>query len=173
MHDFKINYGNIKTYDVGDGEGVRVSLFVSGCDFHCKECHNSEAWDYNYGNNFNQTTLNFLKHSISESYISGLSILGGEPLAPKNREDVFEIIREVKKEFPNKTIWLWSGYTFETIKEKNIIPIDVLNMIDVLVDGLFEIEKRDLSLKYRGSRNQRVIDIKKSLETDTIVNYCE
>ena len=165
MEEFTIKYGNIKPIDSADGEGVRVSLFVSGCNFKCKGCHNEEAWDFNYGKPFTNETLDYIDECLSKDYISGFSVLGGEPLDPKNVNDVIKIITHVHNKFPNKTIWLWTGNTLENIIKKELIDYHVLReMIDVLVDGPFILEQRDLTLKFRGSRNQRVIDVKKTFD---------
>lgn len=169
--DFTINYGNIKKIDSADGPGVRVALYVSGCLFRCKGCHNQEAQDYKYGKKFTETTLNEIIDALKVEYITGFSILGGEPLDPKNREDVFRIIEEIHKAVPEKSIWLWTGYEYCEIL--TFIPKEILNYIDVIVDGPFILELRDLSLKFRGSRNQRVIDVKATLKNESITYYCD
>ena len=163
-----MRYNKIRTMDISNGEGVRVSLFVQGCDFHCKGCFNSEAWDFQGGKEFTTETLNTLLDLCDKEYIKGLSILGGEPLHPNNIETVANICKCFKQKYPNKTIWLWSGFRYEDIlnRESNY---DILNLIDILVDGQFEIDKKDLNLKWRGSSNQRVIDCKKSLLENKII----
>lgn len=183
--EYNINYANIKKIDSADGPGIRVSLFVSGCCFRCNGCHNSDAWDYNYGKPFTETTMNELYESIDKDFIEGFSILGGEPLDPKNAEAVKKIIKNVKEKFPNKTIWLWTAYTFNEIILKNILDVETLKCLDVIVDGPFELDKRSLSIKYRGSTNQRVIDVKKtlpkitvseqqmSIRDEDIIKYCD
>lgn len=175
-----MNYANIKPIDSVDGEGIRVSLFVSGCHFHCSGCQNVEQWDYKCGTKFTNETQKLINSLLTKSYISGFSILGGEPLDPKNRKTVFEIIENTRRYLDetgiltcNKTIWLWTGYTYEYLIENNIIPRKILEKIDVIVDGLFYIAQRDITLKFRGSRNQRVIDVKKSLELNNVVCWCE
>jgi anaerobic ribonucleoside-triphosphate reductase activating protein len=187
MSEYNIKYGNIKPIDSADGEGVRVSLFVSGCNFHCKGCHNYEAWDFNYGKDFTEETMNEIYNYLDKSFISGFSVLGGEPLDPKNVEAVKKIINNVKNKFPDKNIWLWTGYDFEKLITYNILDIETLKNIDVLIDGQFILERRNLSLLHRGSDNQRVIDLKKTLpnvifapnpycshiDTDKIVLYCK
>jgi anaerobic ribonucleoside-triphosphate reductase activating protein len=169
--NFKINYANIKSIDTADGEGVRVALYVSGCSFKCEGCHNKEAWDYNYGDPFTEETLISIIHDLNKKFIAGFSILGGEPLDEKNRDDVFKIISIIKEKFPNKTIWLWTGNTWENIIKNDIIPKDILGKIDIIVDGPFILKERNLSLKFRGSNNQRVIDVKESLKHNSVICY--
>ena len=169
--NFRINYANIKPIDTADGEGVRVALYVSGCSFKCEGCHNKEAWDYNYGEPFTEETLKTIINALNKNFIAGFSILGGEPLDKHNREDVFKIISIIKEKFPNKTIWLWTGNTWEKILRNKIIPREILEKIDVIVDGLFVLSKRNLSLKFRGSDNQRVIDVKESLKRNSVICY--
>jgi anaerobic ribonucleoside-triphosphate reductase activating protein len=174
--EFKINYGNIKFFDVSDGPGIRVALYVSGCNFHCEGCHNEEAWNFNFGTKFThkhmKLILDLLKKKDNSIDRDGLSILGGEPLDPKNRSDVLSIIEIVKEQCPDKTIWLWTGFTYEKIVSENIIPKNILEKIDVIVDGQFVLAERDISLKYRGSKNQRVIDVQKTLKENMITYYC-
>ena len=172
FYNFNINYANIKTIDTADGEGVRVALYVSGCSFRCEGCHNKDAWDYDYGKSFTEETLNYIIEHLDKNFIAGFSILGGEPLDERNREDVFKIITIIKEKFPNKTIWLWTGNTWEKIIKKEIIPVEILKKIDVIVDGPFILEKRNLSLKFRGSNNQRGIDVRETLKTNTLTCYC-
>lgn len=167
-----MNYAMIKSLDSADGEGFRVALYVSGCLFKCQGCHNQDLWDYNYGEKFTNDTLNYIYELLKYNHVSGFSILGGEPLDPKNREEVCNIICKVREMCDNdpltknRTIWLWTGYLYEHIIEYNIIPRDVLEKIDVIVDGLFDISQRDVSLQFRGSRNQRIISVKRSLEVN-------
>lgn len=156
-----MNYAVLKKYDVANGPGVRVSLFVSGCRHHCKGCFNSEAWDFDYGNLFGKSTMEEIIEALDKDYIEGFSVLGGEPFEKENKETVFNIIRTVKEHFPNKTIWCYSGSLFEELKETSM---DILSLIDVLVDGEFVEEKKNLRLKFRGSENQRLVDVQKSLE---------
>lgn len=172
MEKYNIYYGNIKYCNASDGPGVRVSIYFSGCTVHCKGCHNPETWDFKYGNLFTEHVLDKVIEAVKQPFYSGLSIAGGEPLELKNREDVFKIIKKVYKE-THKSIWLWTSYTFEDIISGNIIPLDVLECIDVIVDGKFELDKKDLNLYYRGSSNQRIIDVKNSLElkTTVVLNY--
>lgn len=170
-----MNYADIKQYDVANGPGVRVSIFVSGCNHHCKGCFNKEAWDFNYGEPFTQFTMSKIISYMEPSYVKGLTVLGGEPLDPKNQPGVLKLLRKVKKTYPEKSIWLFSGYDFEKdiLGEMydNIIVREILSYIDVLVDGKFVEELKDLSLRFKGSRNQRTICVKESLEKGKIVLY--
>lgn len=182
-----MNYAEIKYYDISNGLGVRTSLFVSGCNHHCKGCFNEIAWDFNYGNKFTDETMNDILKSLEPEYIAGLSILGGEPLDPDNINTVIQIIMKVKQKYPNKSIWVYTGYNFNDIydlndykyylytrncgKSYNYYKNIALNSIDVLVDGKFEEDKKDITLKFRGSSNQRIIDVKQSLLQHKIVEY--
>lgn len=172
-----MNYGEIKNCDIANGEGVRVSLFVSGCTHHCKNCFNEKTWDFSFGEPFTKETEEKILKMLAESYINGLSLLGGEPFEPSNQKVLYPFLQRVKKEFPNKNIWCYSGYTFEeltgTSRASTDITKDMLLLIDILVDGEFKEELKDISLKFRGSSNQNVIDVKKSFETGTKVLYLE
>ena len=159
-----MNYAKIKPVDVANGEGVRVSLFVSGCSHHCKGCFNSELWNYDAGQDMTTGTLAELLALCSKDYISGLSLLGGEPLDPKNIITLQYVCQFIKNKLPHKTIWCYTGYEWERIKH-----LDILKYVDVLVDGQFVQELADPRLKFRGSSNQRIIDVKKSLELDRVV----
>ena len=165
-----MNYGNIKKFDIANGKGVRLSLFVSGCKFHCKDCFNEEAWDFNYGNNYNALTEKEILNHITLPYIAGLSILGGDPLW-QSYTDIMELINLCKEVHKlNKDIWIWSGFTWDEIFIQgettldNIARQNLISNCDVFIDGLFEADKKDLSLAWRGSSNQRVIDVQKTLE---------
>jgi anaerobic ribonucleoside-triphosphate reductase activating protein len=164
-----MNYAQIRDMDIVNGQGIAVSLFVSGCPHHCKGCFNAETWDFNGGKEFNDEVINHIIELCGNEVISGLSILGGEPLNPKNIEGSTKLAKIFKEKFPNKTIWLWSGYLFDDyIHDKEIV-----NYIDVIVDGQFKIELSSPLLKYKGSSNQRVIDVKKTLKSKKIVLYEE
>ena len=163
-----MNYAAIKKTDIANGPGVRVSLFVSGCRRHCKGCFNSETWDFNYGNLFGKSTMNEILEALDKEYIEGFSILGGEPFENENKETVYNVIRTVKEKFSQKTIWCYSGFCFEELAESSR---NILELIDVLVDGAFVEEKKNLRLKFRGSENQRIIDVKKSLEKGETVEF--
>lgn len=165
-----MNIADIKKFDVANGTGVRTSVFVSGCEHNCKGCFNQIAKDFAYGEEFNGEVLELINTYVSNENVVGLSILGGEPMNPKNLEGVFTIITYIKAHNPNKSIWLWSGYTYdELIARKCMLTISILQSIDVLVDGKFDINKKDLTLKYKGSSNQRVIDIPLSLKENKII----
>lgn len=163
-----MRYNKIRKMDISNGEGVRVSLFVQGCSFHCKNCFNQETWDFNGGKEFTTAEIQKIIELANKDYIAGLSVLGGEPLHNNNVDEVFHIVATFKEKFPNKDIWLWTGFKFEdAIKDSK--RKFILRNIDVLVDGQFEEDKKDLTLKWRGSSNQRVIDCKKSLDENKII----
>ena len=172
-----MNYATIKPTDVANGPGVRVTLFVSGCTHHCKGCFNSEAWDFGYGQEFTEETQKELLRLLSPDYIVGLTLLGGEPMEPANQTGLLPFIKKVKKQFPLKTIWCFTGYDFEQDILGKMFPAsevtrELLPLLDVMVDGKFIEEKRNLRLKFRGSENQRILDMKKSLATKAAV-WCE
>ena len=156
-----MNYTLIRSIDIANGEGIGTALFVSGCPFHCEGCFNPETWDYGYGKEFTQKTLISLIEATDKSYISRISILGGEPLAPVNLDTVSLIIESLKKRFPEKRIWIYSGYTYESLNKNQL---RVISKADILVDGQFIKEKKDLNLKFRGSSNQRIIDIQQTIK---------
>lgn len=171
-----MNYANIKYFDVSNGEGIRTSLYVSGCKNHCKGCFNQCAWDFLYGKEYTQEVENEILESINKPFIQGLSILGGDPMEIENQPYVLGLIKKFREKYKNtKNIWIWSGYLFD--KElieggKRFIPNitnEIISNIDVLIDGLFILEKRDLMLKFRGSENQRIIDVQKSLLNNKII----
>lgn len=169
-----MNYADIKTVDVQDGNGVRVSLYVSGCHFHCKGCHNQEAWDFNYGKKYDEQTEEYILKQLDHDYISGLSILGGEPLEPENQKALVGLVQKVKQRYPNKDIWCYTGYDFEKnvlgemYKKFDFTP-KLLDNIDVIVDGEFQEEKKLVDLKFRGSTNQRKVDVKSSIKCNKLV----
>ena len=150
-----MNYGSVLDFDFNNGDGVRVSLWVSGCPHACHNCHNQDLWNKNFGKPFTYDSLKGLMKLLEKDISKGLSILGGEPLAPYNIDTVTEICRVCKKLYPNKSIWLWTGYSYEEVKDH-----EIMNYIDVLVDGKFIEELKDPKLRYRGSSNQRVINVK-------------
>ncbi len=161
-----MRYNTIRQLDIANGPGCRVSLFIQGCSFNCPGCFNTTARDFEGGKEFTEQTLEAIFALAEPSHISGLSILGGEPLHPRNREDTLKLTREFKKKYPDKTVWLWTGYLFEEVFE------DLVDSgIDVVVDGRFLEEQKDLRLKYRGSANQRVIDLKETLRTGDLILY--
>ena len=169
-----MNYATIKNCDIANGPGVRVSLFVSGCTHHCKGCFNAIAWDFDYGQPFTQETVNTILTMLKPSYVKGITLLGGEPFEPQNQPDLVGLLRQVRANFPEKTVWAFSGYLFD----KDIFPgklgdpeitREFLSLLDVLVDGPFEEDKKDLTLRFRGSSNQRLIDVPASLEKGEVV----
>ena len=164
-----MNYGEIKKYDIADGEGVRVSLFVSGCTHHCKGCFNAETWDFNFGKPFTEETEKELLEALEPAYITGLTLLGGEPFEPANQQALLPFIRKFKEMFPGKTIWCYTGYTLETdlLSESRArceYTDEMLSYIDVLVDGEFVQDLKDIRLIFRGSSNQRVLRLQETLE---------
>ena len=164
-----MRYNKIRKMDIADGEGIRVSVFFQGCAFHCKECFNPETWDFDCGEEFTDKEIDQIIELAKPNHIAGLSLLGGEPMHPKNIEGSTRLAKKFKETYPNKTIWAWTGFLFdEYLKDKEIV-----NYLDVVVDGQFKIEQRNLNLKWRGSENQRVIDVKKSLKKGEVVLYCE
>lgn len=173
-----MNYADIKQIDVANGTGIRVSLFVSGCTHHCKNCFNPETWDFNYGKPFTDKEIQYIIDSCKESYIQGLSILGGEPMEYVNQQGLLPLVKSFKEAYPDKTIWCYTGYTFEKdllLKMSNEWEYtkDLLSCIDVLVDGEFIEEEKDLSLRFRGSRNQRIIDVQASLKEGKTILWNE
>lgn len=154
-----MRYAQIRKKDIANGPGIRVSIFVQGCHFHCKNCFNSDTWDFNGGQEFKQEDLDRLLEYGEDAHVCGLSVLGGEPLNERNVDGVVDICKAFREKFPDKSIWLWSGYTYESLNDNQR---RVLDYLDVLVDGQFVDELKDFRLKYRGSSNQRVIDAKKS-----------
>ncbi len=171
-----MNYAEIKYYDIANGEGVRVSLFVSGCRRHCKNCFNKIAWDFSYGHPFTEEVQAHILSALEPYYIAGLSLLGGDPFEPENQTALLPFVREVKRRFPEKKIWCYTGYTFEngSLKEREAVtPVtrELISLIDVLVDGPFVEELKDIRLKFRGSSNQRVLDVRRTLESGEPVLY--
>lgn len=169
-----MNYGNIKKHDIANGPGVRVSLFVSGCTHHCPGCFNPETWDFNYGQPFDSDVINEILEALQPSYIHGFSLLGGEPFEYKNQQALLPLLKEIKSRFPSKDIWCYTGYDFEKdiledMAKKWPETYDMLSYIDVLIDGEFVEEKKDLALRFRGSSNQRIICVQESLKEDKIV----
>ena len=164
-----MNYGEIKKYDIADGEGVRVSLFVSGCTHHCKGCFNAETWDFNFGKPFTEETEKEILEALEPGYITGLTLLGGEPFEPANQQALLPFIRRFKEMFPQKTIWCYTGYTLETdllaeSRARCEYTDEMLSYIDVLVDGEFVQDLKDIRLIFRGSSNQRVLRLQETLK---------
>lgn len=172
-----MNYADIRPIDVANGPGVRVSLFVSGCTHHCKECFNPETWDFAYGAPFTQVEADAILKYLEPDYIKGLSLLGGEPFEPENQSAVLELVRQVRARYPHKDVWCYSGYLFEQLRDGKVGEHSqaLLEQLDVLVDGPFMIEQKELSLRFRGSANQRLIDVPESLRRGEVVLWdkCE
>ena len=193
-----MNYGQIFETDIANGIGCRTSLFVSGCRHHCRECFNPETWNFDFGVPFTEDTENEVIESLKPDYIEGLSLLGGEPMEPENQPTILKLLRRVKKEVPKATIWMYSGYTFEELTDidnkrchvsellgagekhpvsagvkdqsaKSDVTYEILGMLDILVDGEFKIDKKDITLHFRGSSNQRIIDVPMSLKKGSVV----
>ena len=169
-----MNYATIKSRDIANGPGVRVSLFVSGCTHRCPGCFNEEAWDFNFGQPFTQEVIDRILEDLSPSFVKGLTLLGGEPFDPRNQPAIVELLRQVKAKYPEKSIWAFSG----NLIDRDILPgklrdpaitREYLSYLDVLVDGPFVQAKKNLTLRFRGSENQRLIDVPASLESGTVV----
>ncbi len=166
-----MNYANIKYNDISNGPGVRTSVYVSGCPHHCKGCFNQETWDFNFGKEFTDEVIEEILDKSSEDHIKGLTVLGGEPLAPDNQSDVLKLVRVFRERYPKKTIWLFTGYLYEDLKSvyKTQITELIFKYLDVVVDGPFIEHDKDYALGFRGSSNQRIIDVKKTKEKKMIV----
>ena len=163
-----MNYATIKKTDVANGPGVRVSLFVSGCTHHWKGCFNSEAWDFHYGQAYTEETEQEILQALAPDYIRGLSLLGGEPMEPENRGAVLSLVKKVREQYPQKTIWCYTGYHFDRdllrwMEEGDPVITELLPLLDVIVDGEFIEERKNLRLAFRGSENQRILDVQLSL----------
>ena len=169
-----MNYATIKNCDIANGPGVRISLFVSGCTHRCKGCFNEVAWDFDYGQPFTQETIEEILNMLAPPHIAGITLLGGEPFEPQNQPALLDLLRQIKAKMPEKSIWAFSGYLFEKdILAGRLGPKEItqefVSYLDVLVDGPFILEKKDLMLRFRGSSNQRLIDVKASLQSGTTV----
>ena len=167
-------YGTIKNFDVADGPGCRVSLFVSGCRNHCPGCFNRETWDFCYGQEYTRETEQMLLKALVPAYIQGLSLLGGDPFEPENQRELLPLLRSVKTALPEKDIWAYTGYTLEKLQNAEGHPRcevtdEMLSMIDILVDGPFIEARKNISLRFRGSDNQRIIDLPNTLKSGEIV----
>lgn len=186
-----MRYAQIRSMDISNGEGVGVSLFVQGCPFHCKNCFNSETWDFNGGKEWTEKTKNKFMELIDRPYIKRMSFLGGECLADQNLDEVLKLVKQIRISFPEKTIWLYTGFCWNDIMcsfaglQADCVVLDkkdieawekrrkIISNVDVLVDGEYIDEQKDLSLKFKGSKNQRVIDVKQSLAQNKVVLYCD
>ena len=185
-----MRFASMRNLDISNGEGVGVSIFVQGCDRHCFNCFNSETWDFNGGKEWTEETKNKFIKLIDRPYINRISVLGGEPLAEQNLDEVLSLIKEIRISFPKKTIWLYTGFEWNSLMSKicqptfpdkdfeHIIEIhkkrkEIISLCNIVIDGEYIDEQRDITLKWRGSSNQRVIDVKQSLAQNKIVLYCD
>lgn len=173
-----MHYGEIKNCDIANGIGVRVSLFVSGCTNHCEDCFQPETWDFNYGNDFTEETENKILEILAPDYICGLTVLGGEPFEPENQRVLVDFLRKVRRKYPEKSIWCFTGFTLEMLETEGThchceVTEEMLALIDVLVDGRFDKNKKNISLRFRGSENQRLIDLNLTRECGTLTLWNE
>ena len=173
-----MHYGEIKNCDIANGIGVRVSLFVSGCTNHCEDCFQPETWDFNYGNDFTEETENRILEMLAPDYICGLTVLGGEPFEPENQRVLVDFLRKVRRKYPEKSIWCFTGFTLEMLETEGThchceVTEEMLSLIDVLVDGRFDKNKKNISLRFRGSENQRLIDLNLTRECGTLTLWNE
>ncbi len=172
-----MKYATIKTVDIANGTGVRVSLFVSGCTHRCPECFNEIAWDFNYGQEFNQETIDLILKALEPSHIAGLTLLGGEPMELVNQEGLIPLLQQVRKMYPDKDIWCYTGYLYEDLlpggKVHGPYSDEILSYLDILVDGPFILAQKNIRLKFRGSENQRIIDVKRTNQSRQIVLWDE
>lgn len=170
-------YATIKKVDIANGTGVRVSLFVSGCTHHCPECFNEIAWDFHYGEEFTDQTIDYLIELMRASHIQGLSLLGGEPMEPSNQKGLLPLLQRMQQELPDKDVWCYTGYLLEDLLEGGrahcSVSNELLSYIDVLVDGPFILAEKNIRLKFRGSNNQRIIDMNQTRKEKKIVLWCE
>lgn len=169
-----MNYATIKKRDIANGVGVRVSLFVSGCTHRCKNCFNKETWDFSYGEKYTDETEKTILSFLEPSFVNGLSLLGGEPFEPQNQKELVGLLKKVKERFPHKDIWCYTGYLFDEqllndSRARCEYTDEMLSYIDVLVDGPYIEEEKDITLQFRGSKNQRVIDVKRSIAENSII----
>lgn len=172
-----MNYATIKRHDIANGPGVRVSLFVSGCNHHCPNCFNPETWDFAYGDPCDQSVVDSILESLAPSYIRGLSLLGGEPMEPANQAAVLAVAQQVRSQLPDKTIWCYTGFLFEDLLGGKVgdgaVVRQLLELLDVLVDGPFVEDLKNPDLRFRGSSNQRLIDVPATLKSGEIVLWDE
>ena len=169
-----MNYGEIKKCDIANGEGVRVTLFVSGCTHHCKGCFQPETWNFSYGKPFDEAAMQEVLTALAPYYVNGLTLLGGEPFEPENQRGLLPLLKEVRRRFPEKNIWCYTGYTLESdlLSESRArceCTDEMLSLLDVLVDGEFVEAKKNISLPFRGSENQRIIDVPKTLAAGEVI----
>ena len=171
-----MHYGEIKNCDIANGEGVRVSLFVSGCTNRCEHCFQPQTWDFEYGTPFTQETENTLLELLAPSYIRGLTLLGGEPMEPRNQVALLPFVHRVREQYPDKDIWCFTGFTYEELNcdghyARTAVTDELLSMIDVLVDGRYVEALHDISLLFRGSSNQRIIDLNQTRRNQTLTEW--
>lgn len=171
---FKFHFGNIKKNDIANGKGVRVTLFVSGCTNHCKNCFQPETWNFDYGKPYTKETEDEVIDALKPSHISGLTLLGGEPFEPENQRELVKLLRRVRDELPEKNIWSFTGFVLDQDlldggRKHCEVTDEMLSLLDVLVDGPFKEEEKDITLAFRGSRNQRLIDMKKTLKEQEVI----
>lgn len=164
-----MNYATIKSHDIANGPGVRVSLFVSGCTHHCKDCFNQEAWDFDYGQRFDDAVMEHILELLAPDYIRGITYLGGEPLDPRNQAGLLELTRRIRARYPKKSIWCFTGYVWEALPQVPEVTQALISQLDVLVDGPFLVEQKNLRLRFRGSENQRLIDVPGTLAAGRVV----
>ena len=173
-----MHYGEIKNNDIANGNGIRVTLFVSGCTNHCKNCFQPQTLDFEYGQPFTSETEDYIIKLLSSDYIAGLTVLGGEPFEPSNQQALCPFLKKVRDTYPDKDIWMFSGFTLEELRKEGSHPHcgvteEILGMIDVLVDGRFVEELKDITLRFRGSSNQRLIDMKETNKQGKIIPWCD
>ena len=178
QEDEVMYYGNIKKNDIANWKGVRVTLFVSGCTNHCKNCFQPETWNFDYGNPYTKEVEDEIIEALKPSHIAGLTLLGGEPFEPENQRELVKLLRRVRKELPEKNIWSFTGFILDQDlldggRKHCEVTDEMLSLLDVLVDGPFKEEEKDITLAFRGSKNQRVIDMKKSLDEKEVILYME
>ncbi|MGN0178740.1 MAG: anaerobic ribonucleoside-triphosphate reductase activating protein [Monoglobaceae bacterium] len=171
-----MHYGEIKNCDIANGVGVRVSLFVSGCTNHCKNCFQPQTWDFEYGKPFTGETENYILNLLKPSHISGLTVLGGEPFEPSNQRVLYPFLKRVREAYPKKSIWMYSGFTYEELLTEGgysncEVTYEILKLADVLVDGRYDEELKNIGLRFRGSSNQRLIDLKETFKQNKIVLF--
>lgn len=168
-----MNYAGLKTYTIENGTGVRVSLFVSGCRHHCKDCFNAETWDFDYGTPFTEETEDEVICAMKPDYMAGLTLLGGDPGEPENQTALLPLLRRIRAELPGKTVWIYTGYLYGDFaadgKAYCAATEEFLSLCDIMVDGPFVAEQKDISLRFRGSKNQRIIDLHKTRENGRVV----
>ena len=171
-------YGNIKMYDVANGEGVRVTLFVSGCRIHCEGCFQAQTWDFKFGEPYTEETQKYILELLGNEHIDGLTVLGGEPFEPENQVVIVDLLRQAKKLYPEKNIWCWTGYLYDNELQEGgskhtEVTDEMLSYIDILVEGPFVLAKKNLALAFRGSENQRVLDLNATRAKGEIVKYID